>query len=157
MSDTQAITTELQHGQEIAARDATIADLRQQIAAKDVELKDAAENIGRLDATIAELRGELTKQGEQIATLEAAAKAQAGPEAPPVPDGTPQEIMLTAPYGFIDDHGVNRSWPAGARVRNRTDVATLIARKADHTVTEGAPAPPAPPASSTWPFRPRCR
>jgi len=138
MAEAADIDADLQHGAEITARDAAIADLRQQVATRDADISAASARVAELEATIASLRTDLAAQGTHIASLEAmaaAAAAAADIDAVPVPAGTPQEIMLTSPYGFIDEAGRNRSWLAGARIRNPSQVALLISRGAEHQVT----------------------
>jgi len=139
MPDAQSTNAEQQPAQELAARDATIASLREQIAEREKERDDARQSVTQLTSQVGALQKQVSERAAQIAAYEAKAKAATQPAAiapaPPVPGGTPQEIVLTQPYGFIDEHGANRSWPAGMTIQNPQDIALLIARGAAHTVT----------------------
>ncbi len=121
MAEAEQIAADLEHSEQIAAKDA-------QIAALQAELNARAEHVKALDDALA-------AADAQIAALQAAARAAEKPDAVPAPAGTPSEIQLTAPYGFVDDAGRNRSWPAGMKIASFGEVAMLIARGAPHTVT----------------------
>jgi uncharacterized coiled-coil protein SlyX len=139
MAEADQIAADLALSEEIAARDATIAGLRQQVAQRDQTISDHSDLIAGQAATIEQTRVGLSAAEQKIAALEAAAAAaaaaQADPDAVPVPEGTPKEILLTSPHGFIDAGGVNRFWPAGTRVNKPAEVALLVGRKAEHQVT----------------------
>lgn len=139
MSDVQSSNAEQQHAQELAARDATIANLREQIAEREKERDDARQSVTQLTSQVGTLQKQVSEQAAQISAYEAKAKGTAQTAAiaapSPVPAGTPEEIVLTQPYGFIDEHGANRSWPPGVKIQNPQDIALLIARGAAHTVT----------------------
>jgi len=139
MPDAQSANAEPQPAQELAARDATIANLREQIAEREKERDDARRSVTQLTSQVGTPRKQVSKQAAQLAVYKAKAKQATQPASvaapPPVPGGTPQEIVLTQPYGFIDEHGANRSWPAGMKIQNPQDIALLIARGAAHMVT----------------------
>ena len=62
-----------------------------------------------------------------------APEVETPPAAPVEPDlkaALPASVTLDAPYGFIDDEGVNRYWNAGQVVTNSDDVALLVERLA---------------------------
>ena len=42
----------------------------------------------------------------------------------------PAKLVLTSPYGFIDENGQHRYWHAGTEVTDADDIALLIARQA---------------------------
>lgn len=50
---------------------------------------------------------------------------------PPTPKAEdPAKLVLTAPYGFIDDDGQHRYWHAGTEVTDADEIAVLVERKA---------------------------
>ena len=138
MPDAQSANTEPQSAQELAARDATIANLREQIGEREKERDEARQSVTQLTSQLGALQKQVSEQAAQIAAYEAKAREAARPASlaapPPAPAGTPQEIVLTQPYGFIDEHGANRSWPAGMKIQNPQDIALLITRGAAHVV-----------------------
>ena len=52
------------------------------------------------------------------------------PDSADVEASLPAAVLLLAPYGFIDDEGEHRHWPAGHVVSDQDTVALLIARGA---------------------------
>ena len=60
-----------------------------------------------------------------------------------VPEGTPLEIKLMSPYGFIDENGRPFNWQAGTVISDVLEIADLKKRGADFIVTKDAPAPEA--------------
>ena len=42
----------------------------------------------------------------------------------------PAKLVLTAPYGFIDENEQHRYWHAGTEVMDADDIALLIERQA---------------------------
>ena len=40
----------------------------------------------------------------------------------------PERIKLTAPYGFIDEEGVNRHWHQGAVVESPEEIELIVSR-----------------------------
>ena len=128
MSDTdiKAIQGDLDVTAAVAAKDATIASQAAQIAHLEEQLVGAQDYIKNIEAQAASLAQQL-----------AAANGQ--PDATPVPAGTPAEIKLTSPFGYIDDAGRNRHWNAGEVIATGSEIANLIARGASHDVTKAAP------------------
>ncbi len=127
MSDVVGITADLTATEGLVARDAVIADLQTKVATLTAELSARDEQIAMFMAS--------TAAGGSVANQL------------PVPDGTPMQIRLTSPYGYIDANGQNRAWLAGTVIKDRQEIALLVARKADHVVTEAAPPPAEPPAA----------
>ena len=132
MSDVQGITGDLNATEALVAKEAMIADLQSQLTALAAQVASLTAAVAAKEAKIAEL----TSMAVAAGTL---------PNQAPVPEGTPLEIKLTSPYGYIDANGQNRSWLAGTVIKDRHEIALLAARKADHVVTQAAP-PPEPAA-----------
>lgn len=124
------ITADLDATQAVAARDAQIAQLSQRVTDLTAQLGERGAEIVGASRRVADLEAE-------IAALKA---AQAGPALPPPPAGTPQEIRLTAPYGYVDETGRTRNWRPGEVITDPHEIALLVGRGATHEVTKPASA-----------------
>lgn len=79
---------------------------------------------------------------EEVAAAEPAPAAPEAPAADLAPDQPeldeevvlqgplPDLVVLSAPYGFIDDSGATRFWQPGVTVTEAEEIALLIGRKA---------------------------